>query len=105
MLLETWDLRDWNQRTFLAIAEVDHENERLSLKWIESSPTAIPLQNTPPIWNSGRVNDILHPGNDVALVASESGGLWLAIPDGGSRGLGTRSAQDHGMRVAASARW
>jgi hypothetical protein len=61
-----------------------------TLRWIESSSTAILHQENPTapeIWHSGRAIDLLHLGNNRLLVGTDTGGLWLAEPNGRARPL------------------
>ena len=53
-----------------------------SFRWIESSPTAIQIDENEKVWHSGRVIDLLYLGNGRLLVGTATGGVWIANPDG-----------------------
>ena len=57
------------------------------LKWIESSPTSILIQDNPEVWHSGRAIDLLHLGGNRLLVGTDRSGLWVCDHLGGARPL------------------
>src|SRR5262245_5719893 len=56
------------------------------VQWVEGSPSGILIQDgSPKVWHSGRVIDVLSLGGDRLLVGSETGGVWVAEPNGSSK--------------------
>lgn len=58
-----------------------------ALRWTESSATAILSPQEFNLWYSGCANDVLHVGGNRLVVGSDTGGLWIAEPDGTAQPL------------------
>jgi len=61
------------------------------LKWIENSPTSILFRaDAPRVWHSGRAVDVLPVDDDLVLIGTEAGGVWVADGKGDARPVSDR---------------
>jgi hypothetical protein len=57
-------------------------DDDLSVRWSLANPLAIQMDDAGPVWHAGAARDVLARTPDTVLVATDTGGLWLAMRNG-----------------------